>query len=62
MLVLIKWNQLENDEVEANDYEEVDENELKFEINEDLYQREKRRSNEVMPTLSICWLYCIQMV
>ena len=62
MLVLIKWNQLENDEVEANDYEEVDENELKFEINEDLYQREKRRSNEVMPTLSISWLYCIQMV
>ena len=54
---------IKNDEVGANNYEAVDENELKFEINVDLYQREREsRSNEEMLTLSICLLYCIQMV
>ena len=46
---------IKNDEVGANNYEAVDENELKFDINVDLYQSEHvSRSNEVMPTLSIC--------
>ena len=32
---------IEDDEVEANDCEELDENELKFEIDKDLHKRER---------------------
>ena len=50
-----KMESIENDEVEANDYEELDENELKFEIDE-----EKVESMKVMSTLNetfICTIF-----
>ena len=54
----MKWNQLKMMEVEANDYEELDENELKFEIDKDQYQRKRESQiDESDVDIDICTIF-----